>query len=57
MLLKLQQLHRELDAEIDSLNEYPYSDQLHLQRLKRRKLQLKDDIERLKDDLIPDLNA
>ncbi len=56
-ILQLQQLHQQLDAEIDALYEYPYRDQLHLQRLKRQKLRLKDDIERLKGDLIPDLNA
>ena len=56
-ILQLQQLHRQLDEEIESLYEYPYRDQLHLQRLKKRKLRIKDDIERLKDELIPDLNA
>ena len=35
----------------------PYRDQLLLQRLKKKKLRIKDTIERLKDDLIPDLNA
>ena len=56
-LLMLQQEHRELDQEIESLYEFPYRDQLLLQRLKKKKLLLKDAIERLKDELIPDLNA
>lgn len=56
-LLLLQQEHRALDAEIASLYDYPYRDQLQLQRLKKRKLMIKDAIERLKDELIPDLNA
>lgn len=56
-LLMLQQQHRELDQEIASLYEFPYRDQLLLQRLKKKKLLLKDAIERLKDELIPDLNA
>jgi hypothetical protein len=56
-ILMLQQEHRELDEEIASLYEFPYRDQLLLQRLKKKKLLLKDAIERLKDDLIPDLNA
>lgn len=56
-LLLLQQEHRMLDAEIATLYDYPYRDQLQLQRLKKRKLMIKDVIERLKDDLIPDLNA
>lgn len=56
-LLMLQHEHRELDREIESLYEFPYRDQLLLQRLKKKKLLLKDAIERLKDELIPDLNA
>ena len=57
MILQLQQEHRDLDVEIASMYDYPYRDQLLLQRMKKRKLRIKDIIERLKDDLIPDLNA
>ncbi len=56
-LLLLQEEHRSLDLEISELYDFPYRDQLQLQRLKKRKLMLKDMIERIKDDLIPDLNA
>ena len=56
-LQMLQQEHRELDQQIAALYEFPYRDQLQLQRLKKKKLRLKDAIERLKDELIPDLNA
>ena len=56
-ILLLQQEHRSLDARIRELHEFPYSDQLELQRLKRKKLSLKDAIQRLRGDLIPDLNA
>ncbi len=56
-LKQVQEEHRALDAEIESLYEYPYRDQLLLQRLKKKKLQLKDLIQRLKDELIPDLPA
>ena len=56
-ILMLQQEHRALDQQMDEMYEYPYRDQLLLQRLKKKKLQIKDTIERLKDDLIPDLNA
>ena len=56
-LLLLQQEHRALDDEIAALYKYPYRDQLLLQRLKKKKLRIKDEIERLKDDMIPDLNA
>ena len=56
-ILQLQETHRRLDEEIKGLYDYPFRDQLHLRRLKKQKLQIKDDIERLKDGLIPDLNA
>lgn len=56
-LLLLQQEHRALDKEIADLYAHPYQDQLYLQRMKKRKLCIKDGIERLKDDIIPDLNA
>ncbi len=46
-----------LDVEIMRLEEFPYLDQLQLQRLKRQKLRLKQNIERIKAMLIPDLDA
>jgi hypothetical protein len=56
-LFELQTRHRALDARISSMYEYPYQNQILLQRLKKEKLRLKDAIERLKNDMIPDLNA
>ncbi len=56
-VLRLQKEHRALDQEIAELYQYPYRDQLLLQRLKKKKLLLKDAIARFKGDLIPDLNA
>ena len=56
-LMDLQTKHRELDSRIADLYEFPYQNQVLLQRLKKEKLRLKDAIERLKDDMIPDLNA
>ncbi len=56
-LLELQGKHRALDARIHEMYEYPYQNQILLQRLKKEKLRLKDAIERLKDEMIPDLNA
>jgi len=56
-ILYFQEEHRSLDAQIAELYAFPYCDQLLLQRLKKKKLRIKDTIERLKDDLIPDLNA
>lgn len=56
-LLALQTQHRALDMEITRLQEFPYIDQLELQRLKRQKLRLKQNIERVRALLIPDLDA
>jgi hypothetical protein len=49
--------HRDLDDVIDHLIEKPPFDQLQLQRLKKRKLGLKDQILRLESQLIPDIIA
>ena len=56
-LFGLQTKHRALDNKIEELHSYPYQNQILLQRLKKEKLRLKDAIERLKDEMIPDLNA
>ncbi len=57
LLMDMETRHRSLDQKIAELHDYPYQDQIQLQRLKKEKLRLKDAIERLKDDMIPDLNA
>lgn len=49
--------HRDLDELINELQRQPYVDQLRLRRLKKRKLALKDQIEKIRSRLIPDLNA
>jgi hypothetical protein len=49
--------HRELDALIQLLSSEPTGDQLELARLKRRKLMLKDQIQRMVDATIPDIIA
>jgi hypothetical protein len=49
--------HRDLDDVIDRLIEKAPFDQLQLQRLKKRKLGLKDQILRLESQLIPDIIA
>ena len=56
-LMELQSQHRALDIKIQELYSFPYQNQVLLQRLKKEKLLLKDAIERLKDEMIPDLNA
>jgi hypothetical protein len=49
--------HRDLDEVIDRLIGNPPFDQLQLQRLKKRKLGLKDQIIKLESQLIPDIIA
>lgn len=49
--------HRDLDDVITRLTHDPHVDQLQIKRLKKRKLLLKDLIQRLESDLIPDLDA
>jgi hypothetical protein len=56
-LAELTAEHRELDAAIAALTETPPFDQLQAQRLKRRKLALKDTIRRIEDMLTPDIIA
>jgi hypothetical protein len=56
-LLALKSEHRDLDEVIDRLIEKAPFDQLQLQRLKKRKLGLKDQIIKLESQLIPDIIA
>ncbi|MBV7256219.1 DUF465 domain-containing protein [Pacificimonas sp. WHA3] len=49
--------HADLKDSIDALSEKRNPDQLQLMRLKRKKLQLKDRIEHLRDMLNPDIIA
>ena len=53
----LKSQHRMLDDQIVTLEADPSSDQLKIQRLKRQKLTLKDEISRLKTSLLPDIIA
>jgi hypothetical protein len=56
-LARLKQEHRDLDMAIDALESMIAGDQLQVQRLKKRKLVLKDQIIRLEDQLTPDIIA
>jgi hypothetical protein len=49
--------HRDLDDIIARLSEKPGQDQLQLQRLKKKKLLLKDQISHLERQLTPDIRA
>jgi hypothetical protein len=53
----LRQEHRDLDAAILALEQLGTPDMLQVQRLKKRKLQLKDRIVGLSDRLTPDIIA
>ena len=56
-LQALETEHHDLDDVIDRLVSDPSQDQLQLRRLKKRKLFLKDQIQRLRGRLIPDIIA
>lgn len=56
-LTELKNEHRELDELIDELSDRGPSDQIKIQRMKKRKLQLKDQIAILEDQLLPDIIA
>jgi hypothetical protein len=53
----LLQEHGDMDAAIAALLSQNAFDQLQVQRLKKRKLQLKDAISKLEDMLLPDIIA
>ena len=56
-LARLQQEHRDLDAAIVALEISPGSDVIQVQRLKKRKLALRDKIRQIDDQLTPDIIA
>lgn len=53
----LRQEHRDLDAAIEALLHLGSSDRLQIQRLKKRKLSLRDRMTFLDDQLTPDIIA
>ncbi len=58
--VKLEELrseHRDLDDVIQRLSETSPFNQLQIQRLKKRKLALKDQITKLESKLLPDIIA
>jgi hypothetical protein len=56
-LFELRVEHRDLDQAISHMLNGPYTDQLRLCRMKKRKLKLKDSIARLESMVIPDIDA
>jgi hypothetical protein len=53
----LQQEHADLDAAIRALECQPHHDRLSVARLKKKKLQLKDIMQAIKDQMTPDIIA
>lgn len=56
-ILELNLEHRDLDDVIATLAAKPGQDQLQLQRLKKKKLHVKDQIYQLERQLTPDISA
>jgi hypothetical protein len=56
-LARLREEHRDLDVAIEALERIGVGDRLQVQRLKKRKLWLKDRISFLDDELTPDIIA
>ena len=56
-LHQLESEHRDLDDVIEHLGDDKPFDQLKLQRLKKRKLALKDEITNLRSRILPDIIA
>ncbi|MBN9437321.1 DUF465 domain-containing protein [Bosea sp. (in: a-proteobacteria)] len=56
-LVRLRDEHRDLDSAIDALERLGAINQIQVQRLKKRKLYLRDRIAHLEDQLTPDIIA
>ncbi len=56
-LVELKQLHRDLDELIATMTAEGSHNMLELSRLKKRKLMLRDQIQKLEDEIVPDIIA
>jgi hypothetical protein len=56
-LAELRLEHHDLDAAVSALEALASPDQIQIARLKKKKLQLRDQIQRLEDQLTPDIIA
>ena len=54
---ELKKLHSELDIEISKIVKVIPVDQIMLQRIKKKKLKLKDEISKLSSHILPDIIA
>ena len=53
----MQNRHRSIDQQLHELQAHPWSDRILIQRMKKEKLRLRDAIEHLRDELVPDIDA
>ncbi len=56
-IVELEEEHRALDRHIGEIIHDPEVDQVELRRMKKRRLAIKDVVERLRSQLIPDWDA
>ena len=56
-IIELRKLHSELDIEISKIVKVIPVDQVMLQRIKKKKLKLKDEISKLSSHILPDIIA
>ncbi|MEP3276789.1 MAG: DUF465 domain-containing protein [Stappiaceae bacterium] len=56
-LARMRQEHRDLDMAIGAIQDTGRADPLQIQRLKKKKLALRDSIAQLEDQLLPDIIA
>ena len=56
-LVELEREHKDLDEVIDRLRNTPPVDFLQMKRLQKKKLLLKDQIQQIRSDIIPDIIA
>ena len=57
LLIQLKSVHRDLDDAISALSQRGVPDMVQIQRLKKRKLVLRDEITRTESKLLPDIIA
>lgn len=55
--MRLREEHRDLDTAIEALESHHTLDSLQIQRLKKKRLMLRDQISRLQDMMFPDILA